>query len=396
MSGTQQLQTTRKVYRCKLWLRWLSGLFSCFFIVGGVAILLDAAFLRTATEPAVVAVLPLGMGAYLLALTFRPRIVIDGARIQVRGAFTHRSASLSEIAGMRARPSRYGTCKQLLMKDGNRPLLLRPGFKVDDNYRAWIAQIPDLDCRGRDALLAEIAQREDLGATPEERLGALARARRQNIALAVLIAAVAAGFDVGSAAWARPCGVALALAPMVTAWLCWRWPLFFAVFKRRQDPRAETSYGLLIAAFALLLPLHEFHLLSEKPLLPGMVLLGVVTVAAYYRAARSGYGNRVVVAVVVLAALYAYGAVTMLDVCFDASTAHRYSTTVMGGHVAHGRSTAYYLRLAPWGPVPAAQDVSVSASLYHATAPGDTVCLDLHPGRLRAPWFRVAGCSASQ
>lgn len=398
MSAIEQLETTRKVYRYKPWLRVVSALFGCFLAVGGVAILLDAAFLRTAPNsiPAFFAAVPLGFAAYLLALAFRPCIVLDGPAIQVRGAFTHRSATLSQIAGIRARPSRYGACKQLLLKDGGRPIILRPGFKVDDDYRTWIAQVPDLDRRDRDALLAQIAQREDLGATPAERLGALARARRLNIALLVLVAAVAAGFDLGSAPWLRPCGVALALAPILTAWLCWRRPLFFAVFKRRQDPRAETSYGLLIAAFALIVPMGEFHLLSVQPLLPGMVLLGAAMVAAYYRAARSGYGNRVVFAIAVLATLYADGALTMLDVCFDASAADHYSTIVMGNHIGHGRSASYDLRLAPWGPVPIAQDVSVSANLYRATAPGDTVCLDLHGGRLRAPWFRVVGCSASQ
>ncbi len=408
MSPIEQLRTTRKLYRYRLWLRTICGLFGCFLAVGGVAILLDAAFLPIALNPipAFFAVVPLGFAAYLLALTFRPRIVIDGASIQVRGAFTDRSATLSQIAGIRARPSRYGACKQLLLKDGGRPIILRPGFKVDDDYRDWIAQVPDLDRRDRDALLVQIAAREDLGATPAERLGALARARRLNIALLVLVAAAAAGFDLtsakwgsapwGSAPWAGPCAVALALAPLATAWLCWRRPLFFAVFKRRQDPRAETSYGLLIAAFALIVPMGEFHLLSLQPLLPGMLLLGAITVAAYYRHARNGYGNRVVFAIAVLAALYAYGALTMLDVCLDASAADHYSTTVTGNHIGHGRSTSYYLRLAPWGPVPIAQDVSVSASLYHAAAPGDTVCLDLHRGQLRAPWFRVVSCSAPQ
>lgn len=398
MTGTQHVESTRRAYRYKLWLRVISGLFGCFFAMGGVAILLDAAVPHTMRHPmpAVFAALPLSLAAYMLAVPFRSRITIDGTRIEVRGAFSNRSANLNEIEGIRARPSRYGSYKQLLLKDGSSPITLRPGFKVDDAYRAWMQQVPDLDRRDRDALLAEIQQREDLGATPEERLGALARARRQNIALVVLVAAVAAGFDFGSSAWIQPCGAAVALAPVATAWLCWRWPLFFAVFKRRQDPRAETSYGLLIAAFALLIHMGQFHFLSLEPLLPGMALLAMMTVAAYYRAARSGYGNRVVLAIVFLAALSAYGTLTMMDACFDGSPGEHYSTTVMGSRVSRGRSTTYYLRLAPWGPVATAQDVSVPASLYHSTATGDTVCLDLHPGRFKAPWFRVLDCSASQ
>lgn len=376
----------------------MSGLLGAFFSVGGGALLLDAAFLHAFhnSRTMVFAALSLSLGAYLLAVALRPRIVIKGTRIDVRGALSARSATVSEIEGTRARPSRYGNLRQLVLKDGSSPITLRAGFKVDDDFRAWMQQIPDLDRRDREALLAEIQQREDLGATPEERLGALARARQKNIALLVLAAAAAAVFNFASAAWVRPCGVALVLAPMVTAWLCWRWPLLFAVFKRKQDPRAETSYGLLIAAFGLLLHMGDFHFLTFRPLLPGMVLLGVITLAGYYRAARSGYGSRVLVAVVFLAAIYAYGTVTMMDSCFDSSTGQPYSTTVLGSRVSRGRSTTYYLRLAPWGPVSVAQDVSVSSSLYRTTQRGETVCLALHPGRLNAPWFRVASCSEAR
>lgn len=398
MSGAGQISTTRKVYRYKAWLRVISAFFGTFFAVGGAAILIDAAFLHTTRSsiPVAFAAMPLGMAFYLIAVTFRPRIIIDGPCIEVRGIFTDRAASLSEIEGIRSRPSRYGNLRQLLLKDGGSPITLRSSFSVDDDYRAWMQQVPDLDVRDRDALLAQIEQSEELGATPEERLGALASARQKNIALAVLIGIAALGFDVGSGAWVQPCGVAVALAPILTAWMCWRSPLLFAVFKRKQDPRAETSYGLLIAAFALLIHMGPFHLLSFEPLLPGMALLGVVMVAANYRAALTGYGNRVLFVIVLLAALYAYGTLGMMNICFDSSAGDPYSTTVVGMHESHGRSTTYYLRLAPWGPVPFAQDVSVSSSLYRATSQGDSVCLMLHPGRLKAPWFRMINCSASQ
>lgn len=398
MSGIKQVEATGKVYRQKVWLRVIAALFGSFFGVGGVAILINAAFLHSApnSAPVIVAVMPFTLAIYLLAVAFRPRIVIGPARISVRGAFRHRAANLNQIEGIRARPSRYGIRKQLVLKNGGGSISLPSGFTVDDGFRAWIKQFPDLDRRHREALLAEIEQREDLGATPEQRLRALARARQQNIALMVLVATLAAGFVLGSAAWTKPCGAALALAPVLTAWLCWRWPLFFAIFKRKQDPRAETSYGLLIAAFALLIHMSSFHLLSVQPLLLGMALLAVITVAAYFRAVRSGFGNRAVVAVFFLAALYAYGALAMIDVCFDSSTGNAYAAAVIGRHESHGRSTTYYLRIASWGPVPTARDVSVPASLYRTIALGDSVCLDLHPGRLKTPWFRVMDCLSSK
>lgn len=398
MSETRQLEAVRRVYRYGRWRRAFCGLFGAFLMLGVVAMLLNMTLIHPQHDlrALLIAAMPFALAVYVLAAAFRPRIAIEGAGIDVRGAWRERSTRLSEIAGIRARPSRYGCVRQLILKDGSSPITIPSSFKVDEDFRSWLRQVPDLDVRDREALLAEIQQNEELGATPQERLAALARAQKENFVLLALVAAVAAGFNFGPAAWVVPCGVALALAPILAAWLCWRWPLFFAIFKRKQDPRAETSYGLLVAAFGLLLHMSGFHFLSFRPLLLGMALLGAGTVATYYRAVREGSGNRVLVAILALSALYAYGAVTMADVCFDSSGGEHYAATVMGGHIARGRSTTYYLRLAPWGPVATAQDVSVSARLYHATAQGDSVCPDLHPGWLKAPWFRVLSCSPSQ
>lgn len=397
MTGTPQAVTAANVYRYRLWQRCLGGVFGVFFVVGGLGLLLKPALPEPMHGLGVVALaaMPLALGAYLLAVTFRPRITLTGSQIEVRSAFGKRSAERSEIEGFRSLSSRYGSYKQLILTNGRPRIPIRLSFKTDDNYRAWFQDIPDLDLRDRDTLLAEIQNQQDLGATPEERLGALPRAKHRNIALLAIAVAAAVGFKFAAQPWMQACAAVLLVAPLAGAWLCRRQPLLYTVFKKKQDPRADTCYALLAAGFGMLVHIDDFHFLSFKPLLLGMATAGMLIVLLNYRPARSGFGGRSVMAIVFLAALYAYGSVTITDACFDRSPAAVYVASVIGEHVIHGRTTSYYLHLAPWGPVKTDLDVAVPYSLYHSAALGHLVCLELHTGSLSAPWFRVASCSQS-
>ena len=345
---------------------------------------------------ALVAAFLLALAAYFFGVALRSRLVIEGTRIEVRGAFRERSADLGEIEGFAPCSSRYGSFRQLVLKEGRGAISIQSSFKTDDDYRAWFQQIPDLDQRDREALLAEIEKQQDLGATPEERLGALTRANQQNKVLLVVVAAAVAGLNFAPHAWLAPCAVLVMLAPFAAAYLCWSAPLLYTVFKKRSDPRADTSYILMVASLGLLLRMRENHFLSVHPLLPAMAMAAVAIVLAYYQAARAGANRRAILAVFLVAALYGYSAIAVADVFFDSAPGQAFTSQVVGGHVSRGsRSTTYYLRLAPWGPVETADDVSVPSSLYRATHLGDTICLDLHPGRLRAPWFHVAACPSA-
>lgn len=396
MTGIPQTEMQPAVYRKQRWRRVCLYLGAPFFLLGSVGLLMAASQAPPAKAPLAYsfALLVLAFSFYMIASAVRPRIVLDARSIAVRGVFRERCADRSEIEGLRTAASRYGSYKQLVLKDGRKPIAVRSRFKTDDDFRAWFQDLPDLDKRDREALLARIAQQQDLGSTAEERLAALARAKQYNIALMGIAVAAAVGLNFTAAPWMEVSAVVLVLIPLLDAWLCWRSPLLYTAFRKKQDPRAETIHGLLIAGLGMFFHLAPFHFLSRLPLIGGMAVLGLITLAVYYQAVRDGTGNKALIAAVLLAALYAYGTMTTLDVCFDSSNGTHSSTSVIGKHVARGRSTSYYLRLAPWGPVSAAQNVSVSARLYRATSVGDTVCLDLHPGWLRVPWFRVGACAA--
>ena len=91
--------------------------------------------------------------------------------------------------------------------------------------------------------------------------------------------------------------------------------------------------------------------------------------------------------------VYSAELVDAADTLPDESRASFFRTWVVDKHEDHGRrSTTYYLRLAPWGSVTRADNVSVPAGTYRRSALGDPICLGLHRGLLEAPWFELVPC----
>ncbi len=390
MHATAQAAPSR-VYRYKPWQKCFYGLFGAFFAAGGLS-LAASAFTHPGTAPGMaLAAAVFALGAYMLLLGFRARIVIDGTSIEVRGAFGSRSAELRQIEGLRTLRSRYGSFRQLILRGGGRPITLRPRFKTDEDYQAWMQQIPDLDQRDRQALLAAIEQRQELGATPEARLSALQAAKRKAAALLAIAITAAIGLNFAQSRLEIYAAV-LILAPFAAAFLCLRSPLLYTAFKRRSDPRAEASYPLLVSSLGLLFSMRGPHFLSFRPLMAAMALFAFALLIVLFDPARKSGNRGALMALAAFAVLYGLGAAADCDVFFDHSQGAFYTTAVTGHRVAYGRSTQYYLRLQPWGPVQATEDVSVPSNLYRVTAVGDTVCPELHPGRLHAAWFRVRPC----
>jgi hypothetical protein len=119
-----------------------------------------------------------------------------------------------------------------------------------------------------------------------------------------------------------------------------------------------------------------------------LVLMGSVVWAV--PSTREKLGMVTLTLVLILA--YGYGVSAIGDAMLDRSNGSSYTTTVDGKHVTSGRHKRPMLRLAPWGPRAAEDDVTVPWDLYYHTNAGDKVCVQLHPGALGVPWYRVTSC----
>lgn len=392
MNSMGQGPVGRRVYGVKVWLKALYLLLAALMAGMGVVFVRMGSTGPDSVFGGFLGVVFLGIGGYMAALALRSRLTIEGTRIEVRGPIREKSAEQSEIEGFRTISSRYGSFKQLRLKDGRGTINIQQIFSSDDEQQAWFKQAGDLDERDRVQLLDEIANQQELGSTPEERLGALKAAKTWTIVAVVVAVAAAAGLNFESGAVEQLCAVVLAAAPFVAAYQLRRSPLLYAIFRRKKDPRPELMFLLLVAGFGLLIRMREIDFITVQPLLMVMAVAAGAVIYGFFSAVRAGVVRGAWIGLLVLAGLYGYGAVAVGDTVFDGKPGVGYSSLVEGKRVVSGRSDTYYLQVAPWGPVEADSEVSVPADLYGAVQPGELVCMTLHPGRLGAQWYRVGKC----
>jgi hypothetical protein len=397
MDSFQQLAPSRHEYRLKTWQR-------VFFLLLGAAAIVGGAFLawKITSEPGpgssglalTMLLFPL-LGLYLLAWALRSRLIIDGTRIEVRGALKESIADLSEIEGYRIISTRNGTYTLLCLKEGRGKITVSHAFDTDDDYRAFFQQLTDLDKRDKDAVLDEISKDAELGSTPEERLAALKKAKLWNIITVVVAVAAAIGLNFGADSLHLLSALALALAPVVVFFWLRQSPLLYVAFKRKSDPRADVGGVLLASGFGLALGISRFEFVSLKPLVLLMVIVGLAYIGAFFNSVRKGSPlAATIIALLVVAASYSFGLAIVADTLLDKATASTYIVPVTGKHLTSGKSTTYYLDLAPWGPLQEPNKISVSSSFYSDISAGDEICLALHPGRLHAAWYHLAACPA--
>ena len=388
----QAIDTGRKEYRMGAGSR--GGMILLGLIFGGMGAVFG--FL-TATHSAsglgiLVCVAPLALGCYLILSVLRSRLVIDGSRIEVHYAFSEKTADLSEIEGFRTVSTRNGSYWQLKLRDGRGAVTVQKSFDCD-GVRAWLKQIPDLDENDRKALLDKIGQNQDLGATPEDRLAKLATAKQLNFGISMLAIAAALAFGFGGSAFHLPSAIVLALVPAVLIYLVHREPLLYAIFKPKRDPRTDLVIAFMACGLGLIFGNHGVHFVTTQVLLEYAALIALLCCAGIFSSAQQNpqfWGA--MLGMLFIAGALGWGLAAAADSVLDKSAPAGYATTVVHKHASHGRSTTYYLDLAPWGPIQGRNDVSVSPSTYSNTSIGDQVCLELRPGMLHVQWYQVVSC----
>jgi hypothetical protein len=394
MSTSEQISATRHEYRVKAWCRSLFLILGAPAIAGGVIMCALATKGANTALPVVMTAVFLFFGIYLIALAIRSRVIIEGNRIEIRGAFTDRFADLNEIEGYRTVSSRNGKYTQFYLNSGRRTITMANHFDHDSAFDSWIRRVPDLDKRDRDRILEKISQQDELGSTPQQRLAALTQAKTYSIFALVIAIAAAVAANFGIPALYLPFSIALALVPVTLAILLHRSPLLYAVFKRKDDPRAELLYALIAASFGLLIRARGVHFVSLQSIGLVVALLTLAYIAAFYHSFfESPSPTRTFFALLLFGILYSYTAVAVADAVGDESIPTRFVVSVVGKHYTTGRSRSFYLELEPWGPMSQPSSLGVSKTIYDKSSPGDQVCLELRPGRLNAAWYTQVSCS---
>ena len=150
----------------------------------------------------------------------------------------------------------------------------------------------------------------------------------------------------------------------------------------------------MVCGLGLIIGNTNLHFVETGRLVEYAVMVGLLCCAGIYPAARRNpqfWGA--MFGMLFVAGAYGYGLAATADTLPDPSTPAGYATTVQGKHQTGGRSTSYYLDLAPWGPMQWPNDLSVGRSMYTRTSVGAVVCLEVHPGLLRVQWYRFVACA---
>ena len=334
------------------------------------------------------------LGSYVLVYTFKSKIILYADRIEWHGVKSVRSLRRQEIAGWRIIATQYVKTLEVRPRSlGIKKLKLSLMLKRDELFEAWFASLPNIDIQEEAESLAQVVEDQSVAATPEERAQKLAKAKKiaTALSLAAGVAAVWGWF------YPRPYDTAMAILgviPAIAVLLLATGNGVYQVEGRRHDVRADLSIAFIIPGAVLTLRcLWDFEFLEWMPILK-LAIVASVFLTIVVLAADGGMRERrwAFLAFLVLCFLYAFGAMAQANALLDSSEGQVFPTKVLDKRIENGKSTTYYFRVDSWGPRSKPNEVSVSRALYQATPVGDTVCVSLWKGALRAPWFVVRAC----
>jgi hypothetical protein len=341
----------------------------------------------------IVCIAILGLGAYLVLSIVRSKVVLHGDQIEVHEVVRKYALRRDEILGWRmSQPSPPYIV--FVPRDHNRrQVKVAPIFKVDEAFSQWMDSLPNLDVEDAKASEKEIAASLEIGATPEGRIDALARAKR----LARILNVVALVTLAWGLFYPRPYGVlvtVLIFLPWLAIGIVGRSKGLFRLDRYRNDVHPNLASSFIFPGFILTLRvLGDFNVLQWAQAVWLAVGLGILLSFAACMvdsALRAKRWTPVVLLFITVA--YGFGAGLEANALLDRSPAIRYPAKITGKHISRGRRTVYYLHLEPWGPRREANNLAVARSFYQAAQPGESVCLRLRQGAFSIPWYMQVTC----
>jgi hypothetical protein len=333
-----------------------------------------------------------GFMIYGLFETIRGGFTIGSREVSQVGALKTKTLALNEILGYRI-DDKY---TRIYPKETSLHTI-KIGYTTErySEINHWLAaRYPDLDQTETEQATAAILADDALGDTPEARATALGRAQQVARLLNIAGGAVTLWlfFYPTPYKWAIAAGL---LLPALATAALWLLPRTLRIVEKKNGTYPTVTIAFIGPSLCLLIrTLSDQELVSYAPLwsVAGAVAAGtagLLAVGSRRFVFRPGETASVGFTIALLALLYGYGATLAINSVYDDGAATTFTPQVIDKHISSGKTTTYHLRLKPWGPVPTAEDVQVSAACYRQVQPGQTVTVALLPGRLGVPWFTV-------
>lgn len=329
---------------------------------------------------------------FLAAYAIRTRLTLTGDCMEFRSALRTRTLDRDQIEGIRTISSRNGRYTRVYLKDNQGTFTIPASITNQDGVRQWLQPVTNLDQQDADRINSELTTQSGQH-DPSALLGNAKVSMYALSALAIVAAFIAFRQTPGLFV---PSIIVLWLLPCIGTGMLYRFPLLYAFFKQKSDPRAELSLVIIVPAFGLLFAFsagNAAHIIHSNQILIWIAVIFIAFVAALLQPALNSVNRTgAIIGILVIGALYSIGVIHTADTVPDHSVPEPYQAQVLGMHESHSRSTSYILSLAPWGPITNGTDVDVSYQTYQSVSAGDTVCIHLHAGFLHAPWYTLHTC----
>jgi len=334
------------------------------------------------------------LGIFLISSVLTSRLIVSADSIELKYLVSSKLFRRSDIAGFRILPTQYIPTLVLQPKSAEQKKLKIPlYFRTDEAFAEWFTDISNLDREDLQKSKAELEAAATTVESPgmetsEERIGK-ARSVVKILNLAAGITAVWA--------WIYPSPYPLAMLavgalPFIAIILLARSHGLYQIEGRRNDARPSLAGAFIFPSCILAFrAIQDLHFLEWKPLvLASLAFAAVLTI--FLAQSDPHFHNRTVAAISLffIGTALSYGAIAQFDVLADRSAPTNYQTNVLGKRADNGRSTTYYLRVAPWGPRQDAQEIAVPLALYRIIRPGQPVNIHLFSGALHLPWYSLS------
>ncbi len=330
----------------------------------------------------------LALGVLALINQFRAQIIVNTDSIRHINIFENKEIVLSDVKGVRT-GSRYFVIETFSGK--------KITVNNSDNYAdsevltKWLNEtFADQNAADLKMDKAKILNDETLGANESERENKLRKAKQ--LAISYNLIGVIVTFS--TIAW-RNVGVSLVLLlfPLLGVLLMlFSKGLIKLVSNSSRSARLWLMLGYVLPIFMMLIKsLGEYEISDKSHLwIPFIGMSLTMTVALFF----TGINRTIpvkgqIILMILVGAMYGYGAIVQINCEFDRSDPKVISTMIDGKWIEHTKGTHYHLKLVSWDANKQPKDIEVAGSTYDRYQPGNSIDVELKTGVLNIPWFYI-------
>ena len=330
------------------------------------------------------------LGTLMIINVFRRKAVISDTSIKYINVFRTAEIPFDHIKGVR-----IGDKVIYIEPDdvNYKRIVINDYISLDDSesLTTWlVSNFKDLDKNDLEENNQQLLQDSRLGVTEEERERKIKTAK--GIAIAYNVIGVALCFILIPVRDNYPMIVLMLLYPLLgIPVMKFSYGLTRFVSESKRSKYFFIVLGFVMPVFMMLIKsLGEYDLFTYDHIwLPTVIFSSIVSVPLIAAGINKSIGGvRAQVIFMIVASIgYGFGATVQTNCVFDKSEAKTFTTKIVGQFIHRGKSTSYYVRLAPWKPEQSEVKVEVSRSFYYSHYESEIVKVDMKEGALGIPWF---------